>query len=112
MRIYLSGPMSGYPEDNFPAFYKAAAELRAAGHEVYNPPEDTDKVLSDAGIPITLRACLSKDLSWICDHAEGIALMLGWERSKGANAENATAIALGLKRMFQDIEGKWVGIGQ
>ena len=39
MRVYISGPMSGLPELNFPAFHAAAASLRAKGLDVVNPAE-------------------------------------------------------------------------
>ena len=39
MNIYVAGPMRGYPEFNFPSFHAAAAQLRAAGHTVFNPAE-------------------------------------------------------------------------
>lgn len=38
-RVYLSGPMTGLPDLNFPAFHAAAAQLRAQGLEVVNPAE-------------------------------------------------------------------------
>lgn len=112
MKLYLAGPMRGYPEFNFPAFHAAAAKLRAAGHEVFSPAErdierhgtdiskgnvngDVQVAASNHGF--SLREALGDDLAWICKHAEGIALMPGWEHSKGALAEHATAYALGLK---------------
>lgn len=92
MRVYLAGPISGMPENNFPAFHRAAADLRAAGHEVFNPAEfGAEKSESDR------RAILRDELAWICDHAEAIALMPGWERSRGATAELALANAIDLK---------------
>ena len=36
-RIYISGPMTGMPEHNFPAFHAAADRLRKAGWSVVNP---------------------------------------------------------------------------
>lgn len=113
MKIYLAGPMRGIPEFNFPAFHKAAKVLRDLGHEVFNPAErDIER---HGGVDISkgntagdervatkehgfdLRVALREDLEWICRHADGIALLKGWENSKGATAEAATAQALGLK---------------
>lgn len=37
---YLAGPMRGIPEYNFPAFYAAAAALRAHGLNVWSPAEN------------------------------------------------------------------------
>ena len=39
MRVYISGPMSGYPNMNIPAFNRAAKRLRKKGYEVVSPPE-------------------------------------------------------------------------
>lgn len=112
MKIYVAGPMRGIPEFNFPAFYAAAAKLRADGHEVFNPAErDNEKhgtdisvgnVTGDESIAtqqhgFNLREALGADLAWICAEADAIALLPGWENSKGAAAERATAIALGLE---------------
>ena len=44
-----------------------------------------------------LREALGVDLAWICTHADGIALLPGWRNSKGATAEHAAAVALGLE---------------
>jgi len=38
-RIYLSGPMTGLPDLNFPAFAAMTDTLRAGGHTVTNPAE-------------------------------------------------------------------------
>jgi hypothetical protein len=93
MRVYLAGGMRGYPDHNFPAFNKAAAELRAAGHFVFNPAENSPE---DADI----RTCLAIDTAWICCCAEAIAMLPGWTESKGAFAEHALAKALGLKVLY------------
>lgn len=49
-RIYISGPMTGLPDFNFPAFHDAAARLRERGHEVANPAE----INSEAGGDLSL----------------------------------------------------------
>lgn len=112
MKLYLAGPMRGLPEFNFPAFYYWSLILREVGHEVFNPAErdneyygatistgnatgDERQAASQYGF--SLREALGADLAWICEHAEGIALLPGWRNSKGATAEHATAVALGLE---------------
>lgn len=112
MKVYLGGPMRGVPEFNFPAFYKAAAELRADGHEVFSPAEKDcerhgvdiskgnatgDEEYANKQHGFSLREALGVDLAWICAEADAVALLPGWQSSKGSLAEVATAVALGLK---------------
>lgn len=112
MKIYLAGPMRGIPEFNFPAFAAAAARLRLEGHTVFNPAE---KDIERHGVDISkgnehgcehkaaeqhgfnLRTALHADLTFICLEADAIALLPGWQNSRGARAEKATAEALGLE---------------
>lgn len=96
MKIYLAGPMRGYPQSNFPAFNAAANVLRHDGHNVFNPAENDD-LMEKQGVPLTIRRCLEIDLAWICREADAIAMLPGWEKSTGATAERAAAIALGLE---------------
>jgi hypothetical protein len=37
--LYLSGPMTGYADKNFPAFVKATRQLRKVGYKVLSPHE-------------------------------------------------------------------------
>lgn len=112
MHIYVGGPMRGFKEFNFPAFNAATAALRAEGHTVFNPAEKDnerhgvdiskgnatgDETIAAAQHGFDLRVALGDDLAWICSTADAIALLPGWERSKGATAEHATAVALGLQ---------------
>lgn len=89
-RLYLSGGMSGYPDHNFPAFNEQAAKLRAAGWDVVNPAE------LNPDTSMTWEQCLRIDLRELCG-CDAIALMPGWERSKGANLELHVAHRLGLE---------------
>lgn len=112
MKVYIGGPMRGIPEFNFPAFNAAAAALRALGHTVFNPAEkDNERYGMDISKGnatgceaqatkqhgFNLREALFMDLEFICKDADAVALLPGWELSKGANAERATAYALGLE---------------
>lgn len=95
-RIYLSGPMSGLPDDNFPAFFAQASQLRAAGYDVVNPAE-----IDNAGK--SWEYCLRTDLREMCS-CDTIALMPGWEKSKGANLELHVAHRLGMGVMHLPLQ--------
>jgi hypothetical protein len=111
MKVYLAGPMRGIPHFNYPAFHAAAAKLRTEGWEVFSPAErDIERDGKDWGAEgasgdlaeisakgFDLRVALGDDLAWICAEADAVAMLPGWENSKGATAERATAIALGLQ---------------
>lgn len=91
-RIYISGPMTGIAELNFPAFNAYAAQLRAAGFDVVNPAE----LNPDPGS--TWNDCMRVDIRELCS-CQAIALIPGWERSNGANLELHVAHRLGLEVM-------------
>ena len=104
MRIYLAGPMRGYPELNFPAFHEAARKLRDQGHVVFSPteanlPSGFDQAAADSLGP-ERRHVFYLDTKIICLEVDAIALLTGWESSSGAFAEWALARALGLKIIY------------
>lgn len=76
---YLSGPMTGLPDLNFPAFHEAARLLRAKGARVVNPAELN---VEKPGWTSAMRV----DIKALCD-CDAIVLMPGWQRSDGANGE-------------------------
>ena len=97
MRVYLCGPMTGLPDNNYPAFHAMAAELRAAGYEVENPAENPPPACGTwAGWMRLGIAQLVK-----CD---GIFLLTGWHKSKGASIERRIAAELGLHEIHQQKE--------
>lgn len=114
MKLYLGGPMRGIPQFNFPAFFAAEEYLKGQGHEVFNPARrDNERHGTDisagnatgdeaqaAQHGFSLREALNDDTTWISLYAEGIALLPGWERSKGAVAEHALARALNLEVLY------------
>ena len=89
-RIYISGPMTGCADLNFPAFNAEAARLRGLGYEVVNPAE----VNPDASMPWD--ACMRADIKALCD-CDTLALLPGWERSNGAHLELHIAHRIGLE---------------
>ena len=111
MRIYLAGPMTGHEHYNALAFEHAAAQWRDVGYEVvtpfdcnnvvwqkrygrdFNPREDR----CDYGDEL-LSLMFLEDLKALAD-AEAVAVLPGWEQSKGARAEVLVALNMG-KRIF------------
>lgn len=89
-RIYISGPMSGLPDLNFPAFHAAAAALRAKGFDVVNPAELNADNQGDWA------SCMKADIKAMCD-CTALALLPGWEDSRGAHLEVHLAHRLGMK---------------
>lgn len=90
MRLYIAGPMTGLPDFNYPAFYAAADRLRAAGYEVENPAEN--KPEGTASWLAYMRMSLVQ-----ISPVDGIALLPGWQDSKGASLEVHIAESLGLR---------------
>ena len=90
--IYLSGPISGMPEKNHPLFMRVAAQLRAEGHEVYNPREFcwTENTFPK-------RKAFAAYCDFICNRADAMVLLPGWQNSKGATTERGLAENCGLE---------------
>lgn len=86
--IYLSGPMTGLPDYNYPEFNRVADKLRRLGHRVCNPAE-----FPHSGDPkdFPIRKAFASFCNFICLEADTIVLLPGWENSKGAKAELALA---------------------
>lgn len=89
-RIYIAGPMTGLPEFNYPAFRAASARWRAAGWRVRCPTEAFDGDQSR-----TYAEFMRADVAMLLD-VEAVAVLLGWEQSRGARFEVHLAQILGL----------------
>ena len=82
--VYVSGPVTGMRDGNRPAFEEAVEY----GLSQRRP------------LKLTLMAILAQ--------ADGLAMLEGWERSRGARLENTVALALGMPVM--DVDG-WIRRG-
>lgn len=100
-KTYLCGPMTGYPEHNFPAFEKYAAFLRQNGHIVVSPRE---LEALETGQRKSWEYYLRRDLKELltCDH---IAVMPGWNLSRGASLE----VYVGWRLGFEIISAETLG---
>ena len=90
-RIYIAGPMTGMPEHNFPAFHAAAERLRDAGWDVVNPAENFG---GQTDLP--RETYLRTDVALMLG-CEAIAMLPGWEDSRGAALEYLLAQELGME---------------
>ncbi len=93
MKIYLSGPMTGLADFNFPAFNAEATRLRAMGHDVVNPAE----LNPDTETP--WHQCMRRDLAEMltCDT---LVLLDGWKKSASAHLEMHVAHRVGMQILF------------
>lgn len=100
MKIYMGGPMRHITDLNWPAFDEATTRWREAGYEVFNPAEmDRENGLSseDEMDDAMIRFIFANDFHELC-FCDGIALLPGWQKSKGAVCETIIALMLkGLK---------------
>lgn len=91
--VYVSGPMSGIQDYNYPAFHSAAAALRAEGLDVLNPAEQG--LIEGADWDAYMRFNLAQ-----MQRCTEIALLPGWSRSRGARLEKLVADGLGMRVRF------------
>lgn len=97
--LYIAGPMTGLPELNFPAFFEAEQELKTAGFAVLNP---ADRAGRTSGMRWSWY--LRRGVQDVCD-ADGVAVLDGWEKSRGACLE--IHVARGLSMPVVTLDG-WV----
>jgi hypothetical protein len=102
MRLYVAGPMSGYPEHNFPAFRAATDALRKMGHTVTSPVEmDEGEGFNPGGADVVAGSAqwadfLARDVKVVADPTiDGLVVLDGWEQSRGAALEVHVARELG-----------------
>lgn len=97
MRIYLSGPMTGLPENNYPAFNTAAEVLRGRGYTVVNPAENIMPENS------SWEDFMRLDIKQMLD-CDALAVLDDWHDSKGSRMEVQIAKTLG---MTVKVLGAW-----
>lgn len=89
MRVYISGPMTGRPDNNIDEFNEAEDLLLKAGYWVLNP---TSNGLSDSA---SYEDHMRADLRML-SVADALAFLPGWEKSRGARLEIEVAHVLNI----------------
>lgn len=98
MRIYVSGPVTGIPGYNLPAFEAAADKLRKAG---YRPLVPHDFVDFKAPWKKVGKSCIETLL-----RCEGVAMLDGWRETLPAMVEYELAMSLDID--VRPLTG-WIG---
>lgn len=131
-RVYISGPMSGLEQFNFPAFRRAQNWLAARGYNPVNPVEITSLFGGPEAVDASYRArkrlnqrecqyktiedrALDEQCAKLFDNlmeadlaavrsCDAIYMLVGWEKSVGAKRELVEAINNGLEVILQKEE--------
>jgi len=82
MILYIAGPMSGRAGLNFKAFNRAERVLTAAGFEVLNPTRQQEGLTQEKYRELGVIDVLN---------SEGVAVLDGYEDSRGARLETYVA---------------------
>ena len=94
IKIYISGPMTGIKDYNYPAFNSAEKELKIMGYKTFNPARiksDKDWTWQDY-----MRECIKA-----LPDCDKIYMLKGWENSKGAKIERSIAKTLGIEIIYE-----------
>lgn len=89
--IYLSGPMTGLPDNNYPEFNRIAAELRGMGYTVENPAENQPNK-PEMSWSDWMRLAIVQMM-----RADRVVFLRGWDKSAGARLEFKLATELGIQ---------------
>lgn len=103
---YLSGPMTGYPDFNYPAFEQAYSDLTLplmdnSGYRinVMSPHEEFKNDSEEKTASRTHDWYMKKSLRLMLE-CDGIILLPGWTKSKGARMELDIALDLDYPVLF------------
>jgi hypothetical protein len=96
MKIYISGPMAGYPDLNFSAFDEAEKELVSQGHIAVSPAG-----IGRRNVSMSYEYKLREAIRLMLE-CEAVFFLRGWEFSLGARTEMQIAHALKMGVFHQD----------
>jgi len=100
--IYISGPMSGVENNNYPAFFNAQKKLELDGWKVINPAA-LDKA-DPKDYRMQYKDYLQRDLLYLFQFdPDAIYLLKGWENSPGSQVELALFRALKGKEIIYEV---------
>lgn len=104
MKVYISGAMSGLPDNNYPMFDEFKSIFELLGYEVVSPADIGREIIASGileGLPedekynIFIREDLKALLT--CTH---IYMLDNWMNSNGAKLEAAVAVNCGIEAVL------------
>ena len=96
MKVYISGPMTGIENDNYPAFFDMAEHLCVLGFEPINPAAQVQRITWDQ--------YMRQDIKLLMD-ADMMVMLPGWELSKGAIIEKNVAESINIPIAYARLIG-------
>lgn len=95
--IYISGPMTGYDDFNYPAFNAAEERLKVRGYIVINPARNQAQD--------TWHDYLRLDIKQMMD-CDAIYMLYGYYKSRGSMLELLIAKTLDFEIIYENEEPK------
>jgi hypothetical protein len=95
--VYISGPMTGYPFHNYPAFHAAEQRLAMLPVRILNPARNYG-----GRTDLPREQYMRMDLENVL-RADVLYMLRGWEESNGALLEHNIARELGLQIVYEEL---------
>lgn len=95
MKIFISGPMSGYKDNNAGSFFAMEHAIKLLDHDVYNP------AWNDYGVQWRRADYLAMDIMAL-SRCDMMVQLDGWEGSRGCLVEKVFAETAGITIVDQN----------
>jgi hypothetical protein len=97
-KVYISGPMTGRPDFNYPAFHKAEEYIKSLGYIPLNPARNFG-----GRTDLPREVYLRKDVEMLLQ-ANEVWVLPGWQEGEGSKLEVAIAQALNIPVVEYDTQ--------
>lgn len=95
MNLYVIGPVTGRKDRNIDEFQGVAEDLRNAGYGCVIPHQVVPRTKNwEEAIHLSIEELTHCERGGF--HYDGVAMLPGWEQSRGAKIEHDLAVALGI----------------
>lgn len=94
-KVYICGPMRGYPQFNFPAFFEAEEFLTVLGYTCFNPARHDVESGIDLDPSYSFRDAFKWDFVKVTE-SDWVCVLDGSLKSRGATAEIEVARLCGI----------------